>query len=89
MLDEALGMLRKSVVRDGDNARAYHTLATALYKKGQAPQAEYAAAQAHFIEGNFKQAQIFAKRAQTKLPQGSPEWNRAEEIVSFKIPTGE
>ncbi len=88
MIDEALPLLRKSVVRDGDNARAYHTLATALARKGQMPQAEYAAAQANFIEGNFKQAQIFAKRAQTKLPQGSPEWNRAEEIVSFKIPTG-
>ena len=86
-IDEALPLLRRSVVRDGDNARAYHTLATALYKKGQAPQAEYAAAQANFIEGNFKQAQIFAKRAQTKLPQGSPEWNKAEEIVTFKIPT--
>jgi predicted Zn-dependent protease len=88
MIDEALPLLRKSVVRDGDNARAYHTLATALSRKGQVPQAEYAAAQANFIEGNLKQAQIFAKRAQTKLAQGSPEWNRAEEIVSFKIPTG-
>ncbi len=88
MIDEALPLLRKSVVRDGDNARAYHTLATALARKNQVPQAEYAAAQANFIEGNLKQAQIFAKRAQTKLPQGSPEWNRAEEIVSFKAPAG-
>jgi predicted Zn-dependent protease len=87
LAEEALPLLRRSVVRDGDNARAYHQLANALYKKGQYPQAEYAAAQANFIEGNFKQAQIFAKRAQTKLPQGSPEWNKAEEIVSFKIPT--
>jgi predicted Zn-dependent protease len=62
------------------------TLSTALAKKGQLPQAEYAAAQANFIEGNFKQAQIFAKRAQSKLPQGSPEWNKAEEIISFKAP---
>jgi predicted Zn-dependent protease len=87
LIDEALALLRRSVVRDGDNSRAYTTLSTALYKKGQYPQAEYAAAQSNFIEGNFKQAQIFAKRAQTKLPQGSPEWNKAEEIVSFKIPT--
>jgi predicted Zn-dependent protease len=87
LIDEALPLLRRSVVRDGDNARAYTTLSTALYKKGQLPQAEYAAAQAHFISGDLKQAQAFAKRAQTKLPQGSPEWNRAEEILSFKMPT--
>jgi predicted Zn-dependent protease len=86
-IDEALPILRRSVVRDGDNARAYSTLATALYKKGQRPQAEVAAAQSHFISGDFKQAQIFAKRAQMGLPPGSPEWNRAEEIVSFKPPT--
>jgi predicted Zn-dependent protease len=85
-VEEALPMLRRSVVRDGDNARAYMTLSTALAKKGQMPQAEYAAAQANFIEGNLKQAQIFAKRAQSKLPQGSPEWNKAEEIISFKLP---
>jgi predicted Zn-dependent protease len=86
-IDEALPILRRSVVRDGDNARAYSTLATALYKKGQRPQAEVAAAQSHFISGDLKQAQIFAKRAQAGLPAGSPEWNRAEEIVSFKAPT--
>lgn len=86
VVEEALAILRKSVVRDGDNARAYMTLSTALARKGQQPEAEYAAAQAHFIEGSFKQAQNFAKRAQTKLPKGSPEWNRAEEIISFKAP---
>jgi predicted Zn-dependent protease len=86
VMDEALAILRKSVVRDGDNARAYMTMSTALAKKGQMPEAEYAAAQAHFIEGSFKQAQAFAKRSQQKLRQGSPEWNRAEEIISFKPP---
>jgi predicted Zn-dependent protease len=39
------------------------------------------------IEGNVKQAQIFAKRAQLKLPRGSPEWIRAEDIVNYKEPT--
>jgi predicted Zn-dependent protease len=86
-LDEALPILRKAVIRDGDNSTAYHQLATAFYKKSQFPQADLAAAQAHFIEGNVKQAQIFAKRAQSKLPQGSPEWIKAEDIISFKIPT--
>jgi predicted Zn-dependent protease len=87
LVDEALPLLRRSIVRDGDNPRAYRQLANGLYKKAQIPQAEYAAAQANFIEGNYKQAQYFAKRAQSKLPAGSPEWNKAEEIISYKIPT--
>jgi predicted Zn-dependent protease len=86
-LDEALPILRKAVIRDSDNSTAYHQLATAFYKKSQFPQADLSAAQAHFIEGNVKQAQIFAKRAQSKLPQGSPEWIKAEDIITFKIPS--
>jgi predicted Zn-dependent protease len=87
VVDEAMNLLRRAVIRDGDNSGAYHQLAKAHYKKGQGPQADLAAAQAHFIEGNVKQAQIFAKRAQTKLSQGSPEWIKAEDIVSYKGPT--
>ncbi len=37
-------------------------------------------------EGNVKQAQNFAKRAMVKLPRGSPEWIRAEDITKYKVP---
>lgn len=86
LLDDSLNLLRRAVVRDGDNSSAYHQLAKAYYKKGLGPQADLAAAQAHFIEGNVKQAQIFAKRAQTKLQQGSPEWIKSEDIITYKPP---
>ncbi|MGE3064797.1 MAG: M48 family metalloprotease [Hyphomicrobiaceae bacterium] len=86
-VDEALGLLRRAVVSDPSNSLAYHQMANAFYKKQQYPQADLAAAQAHFIEGNVKQAQIFAKRALTKLSRGSPEWLRAEDIVNYKAPT--
>lgn len=86
LLDDSLNLLRRAVVRDLDNSSAYHQLAKAYYKKGLGPQADLAAAQAHFIEGNVKQAQIFAKRAQTKLPQGTPEWIKAEDIITYKPP---
>jgi predicted Zn-dependent protease len=84
LLDEAIALLRKSAIREGDYSLAYHQLAKAFYKKGLLPQADLAAAQGHFIEGNVDQAQIFAKRAQTKLPQGSPEWIKAEDIINFR-----
>jgi len=32
-------------------------------------------------------SQIFAKRALAKLPRGSPEWIRAEDIANYKAPT--
>ncbi|KAB2920584.1 MAG: M48 family metallopeptidase [Hyphomicrobiaceae bacterium] len=87
LVDEAIALLRRSMLGDEFNAMAYHQLAKAFYKKQQFAQSELAAAQAHFIEGNVKQAQIFAKRAMAKLPRGSPEWIRAEDIVNYKEPT--
>lgn len=87
VLDEAINLLRKAILNDEGNAQAHRQLATALSRKGQEPQALLATAQAYMIEGNVKQAQIFAKRAQLKLPRGSPEWIRAEDIVNYKEPT--
>jgi predicted Zn-dependent protease len=87
VVDEAITLLRRAITRDDQNSMPYHQLAKALAKKGQIPQADLAAAQAHFVEGNVKQAQIFAKRAISQLPRGSPEWIRAEDIINYKQQT--
>ena len=44
-------------------------------------------AQAHFLAGNIKQAKIFAKRAQTKLRTGTPEWQKNDDINNYKPQT--
>ena len=85
-VDDALKLLRKATITDDDNSTAFQLMATAYYKKNLAPQATLAAAQGHFIDGNYKQAKIFAKRAQVGLKQGTPEWIKAEDIITFKIP---
>ena len=87
VLEEAIALLRRASALDDDNSMTHHQLAKAFYMKGQYPQADLEAAQAHFVEGNVKQAQIFAKRALVKLPRGSPEWIRAEDIVNYKEQT--
>jgi predicted Zn-dependent protease len=35
----------------------------------------------------LKQSQIFAKRAQANLRQGSPEWIKNDDIINFKPQT--
>ncbi len=85
-MEEAINLLRKASIADEDNSQAFHLLATAYYKKNLQPQATLAAAQGHFADGNYKQAKIFAKRAQAGLKQGTPEWIKAEDIITFKIP---
>lgn len=84
-IEESVSLLRKSLVED-KNPRAYRLLATAYYNQGKRPQADAMTAQAYFLEGNVQQAQIFAKRAQSQLKPGSPEWVQNDDILNYKPP---
>jgi predicted Zn-dependent protease len=86
LLDESIGLLKRASAADPNHAMAHHLLGTAFARKGDYPHAELAAAQAHFAEGNIKEAHRFAKRAVTKLTPGSPDWLRAEDIIKYKQP---
>ncbi|HVZ03869.1 M48 family metalloprotease [Hyphomicrobium sp.] len=83
---ESIDLLRKSLIVD-QNGKAYRLLANAYYKQGKAPEADAMIAQAYFYEGNVKQAQIFAKRAQSRLRAGSPEWLKNDDIINYKPQT--
>lgn len=85
-LDEAIALLRTSLLRDGENAMAYNMLGQAYYDKGLLPQSELARAQGLFYFGSLKQAQDFAKRAQAGLKPGTPEWVKADDIINYKPP---
>ena len=83
VVGEAADLLRKAVVED-DNPRAYRSLADAYYRLGRQAEADASIAQAYFLEGNVKQAQNFAQRAQRALRKGSPAWLRMDDIISYK-----
>ena len=85
-INESIGLLRKSLI-DDENSRAYRLLANSYYKQGKRPEADAMIAQAYFMEGDVKQAQLFAKRAQTKLPSGTPEWLKNDDIINYKPQT--
>lgn len=82
-VEESVGLLRKSLI-DDQNAQAYRMLASAYYKQGKGPEADAMTAQAYFVEGNIKQSQIFAKRAQSKLHPGTPEWIKNDDILNYQ-----
>jgi predicted Zn-dependent protease len=84
-VDEVIQLARKSLIKD-PNPQAHRILANAYYKQNKLPDADLATAEALFLEGDLKQAQIFAKRAMPRLKNGSPNWIRAGDIVNFKIP---
>jgi predicted Zn-dependent protease len=84
-VDEVIQLARKSLVQD-PNPQAHRVLANAYYKQDKLADADLATAEALYLEGDVKQAQIFAKRALPRLKSGSPNWIRAGDIVNFKIP---
>ncbi len=85
-INESVALLRKSMI-DDENSRAYRLLANSYYKQGKQPEADAMIAQAYFLEGDLKQAQLFAKRAQTRLRSGTPEWLKNDDIINYKPQT--
>jgi len=84
---EVVALARSSLIKD-KNPQAYRLLASGYAKQGHVAEADLAIAEAHFLEGDLKQAKIFAKRSQRGLKNGSPEGLRAGDIVSYKAPKG-
>jgi predicted Zn-dependent protease len=85
-IPESVELLRKALIED-QNPQAYRMLANAYHKQSKGPEADAMIAQAYFLEGNLKQSQIFARRAQPQLRQGSPEWIKNDDIINFQPQT--
>ena len=83
---EAAQLLSAAVINYPDLPLGYRALARAYAMQDNIPMAQLATAQGLFIEGNVKDAQIQAAKAQAKLKRGSPAWLRADDIVSYKQP---
>ena len=52
---------------------------------GEIPEADLATAEGYFYGGVYKDAKIFAARAQQRMKRGSPGWVRAQDIINFKV----
>lgn len=84
-VDEAIRELKVAVGRDPTNADAYRHLSRAYSLKGDVARAELAAAESYWLEGDNKSGREQAARARKKLPEGSLEWQRADDLVNRKV----
>jgi predicted Zn-dependent protease len=82
--EAAIKALETGISYDTRSADGYGALAQAYGAVGRIGEAELATAEMNYNSGQFKEAQKFAIRAQSKLPNGSPEWLRAQDIIKFK-----
>jgi predicted Zn-dependent protease len=86
-LDEAVTILQAAVARDPESADGFTQLAIAYGRKGDAPHANLASAQAAFTLGDYKTARLLASRAKVEFPVGSPGWVKADDIATYKPKT--
>lgn len=85
-LRQAISELQTGLSREKDYAAGYRYLAQAHGQLGNIGDAELATAEGHFYSGNYREAKIFAARAQQRLKRGSPGWVRAQDIINFRQP---
>jgi predicted Zn-dependent protease len=81
-LDEAIRVLRATLVKEPENAMAWYHLANAYERKGDEGRAQLATAERYFAVGAKKQAVQFAGRSLGKLKEGTVDWQRARDIVT-------
>lgn len=87
LVRKAAAELKSGLTRAPEYVNGYRFLAQAYGQLGEIGAAELATAEGHFFSGAYRDAKIFATRAQTKLKQGSPEWLRAQDIINYRPST--
>ncbi|PTE11851.1 M48 family metalloprotease [Mesorhizobium helmanticense] len=85
-LEKAVVQINKGLGRDRENVAGYRYLAQANGELGKIPAADLATAEGHFYSGDYRNAKIFAMRAQQKLKRGEPGWLRAQDIINYAPP---
>ena len=80
-LPEAERVLKAAVARDRENPFAWYELGVIYGQRGDLPRARLASAEQQVLELNYPQALNSAETAESGLPQGSPDWLRAQDIA--------
>ena len=80
-LPEAERVLKAAVARDRENPFAWYELGVIYGQRGDLPRARLASAEQQVLELNYSQALNSAQTAERGLPQGSPDWLRAQDIA--------
>ncbi|NJM31193.1 MAG: M48 family metallopeptidase [Rhizobiales bacterium] len=79
----ALDLLRAARKSEGQTPQLYRFMALAYGQLNDIPRAELATAEASLLSGDRELAMEKAKIAQSRFKQGSPEWLRANDILTI------
>lgn len=80
-LVEATRVLKAAVARDNENPFAWYQLGVVYERQGDLPRAQLATAERYSLMDQPQLALRSAQAAMTGIPQGTPDWIRAQDIA--------
>ena len=81
MSQAALSNLKIANLSENDDVFTWYETAQAYSNLKNEPMANLSTAESHYAGGDFKQAVLFAARARKGLTEGTPDWERANDII--------
>jgi predicted Zn-dependent protease len=87
-LTEAEGLLIDALAKERDNAFAWNQLADVYAKEERIGDAQLATAEEAYSLGDMGRAHVFAQRAMKNLKSGTPNAQRADDIMALSDPRG-
>ena len=82
----ALENLKAALLIENDDPFTWYEAAQAYSNLGNEPMADLATAERYYSVGAYAPAAMFANKARHGLDQGSPDWQRANDIVAISMP---
>jgi len=82
----ALDNLKIALQQENDDTFAWYETAQAYSTLGNQPMADLSTAEQYYYAGVMGKAALFAKRAAHNLPEGSADWERANDIMAVAGP---
>jgi predicted Zn-dependent protease len=83
---DALRNLKVALLAEHDDMFTWYETAQAYSTLKNEPMANLSTAELYFNGGDMQKALVFATRARGKLPQGTPDWQRANDIIGAAGP---
>jgi predicted Zn-dependent protease len=81
LANDALRNLKAAILVEDDDAYTWYETAQAYSMLKNEPMENLCSAELWYSVGDMKMAVVFATRARSKLPQGSPDWQRAGDLI--------
>jgi predicted Zn-dependent protease len=78
---EAERVLKAAVARDRDNPFAWHQLGVVYAARGDLARAKLASAEQQILDRHYNEALQNSQEAFASLPEGTPDWLRAQDIT--------